>query len=257
MTYRILASRVKGTDFEAKVAAHAADMTAWRTHMRNVEKSPGIYQAYPSPAPENFVVAAVSSADGETFVSDFEIVDDGPTPEQVLRGKQDSLLSLIRQLEGAAAHAIMPVGKRRLFNMQVADARKRDTLRGNAILSTHHERLKGFSQHQEKVALAHNVAVAQEIKAVESLDIPIEEKIKRINAKCGSVLDKIGDPPQCDVDSEICKVRSPEDTSLLDKSATMQASIDAIERHAAELAAEIEDLDAQTIDEWRPRSFPT
>lgn len=272
MAYRIAKSRA-APDFSDRVATFAKDMTAWRTHMRNVEKDPSAYQPYPSPQAEPDIVNAITSIDGETFAADFEIVDDSPTPAQNLRLKQERLLITVKSMESAAAHAVMPVGKRRLFNMRIADVLKRDSVRAETIRSKHHEKMKEFVQHQTRKTFEHNILVNETIgkanaAAVEDLlknkddiaknptkvrkfGMSAKELADHVEKTCGDLSEKIGAAPQPDQD-----VRPDEDQALIDESTSAQARIDAIERHAAELEHQIEDLTAETIDEWAPTPFP-
>lgn len=274
MTHRIAKSRVRGTDFAEKVDAFAQDMTAWRTHMRNVEKDPGTYQAYPSPVASPDVVQSVASIDGETFVPDFEIFDDGPTPAQVLRLKQDHLLKIVYDLEAQAAHAVLPVGKRRLFNMRVADVRKRDVARRSETVAAHQDKVAKFQRHIQRQQLEHSLLVSETVRkaneaAVEDM-LKNKEKILKnpdkqfkfgmsaseladhIEKTCGNLDKKIGTAPELPAD-----IRPADDQALVDESEKAQDRIDAIERHAAELQHQIEDLTAETIDAWAPAPFPT
>jgi hypothetical protein len=134
MTVKILKSSIAAfRDFEVQVAAHAAEMKNWRAHMARVKSDDasgvtGIERHWPlvRPAAHPLIESAVNEKDEV----DFELVDDGPTPEQILRQKKDQILHEICRLEQSAIADIVPVGKRRLMNLQE-----------NSILTAHAARV--------------------------------------------------------------------------------------------------------------------
>lgn len=114
------------TSFAADVAAHAKEMGDWRAHMKRVDADEkngvtGIakHMAHPRPSAHPLVESAVNEHD----VADFEIVDDGPTSAQRLAAKKAELLGRVSQAERAAVNAVLPIGKRRLFDMREQDIR--------------------------------------------------------------------------------------------------------------------------------------
>lgn len=123
MKVRILKSEADQIeDFAGKAAAHAVEMKNWRAHMARVkadEANPNIDPAarhWPLRQPDAHPL--VERAVNENDEMDFELVDDTPTADQVLRGKKDVLLALAYQAEQAAIAEVVPVGKRRLLNMR-------------------------------------------------------------------------------------------------------------------------------------------
>ncbi|KGT77316.1 hypothetical protein MA20_22225 [Bradyrhizobium japonicum] len=75
---------------------------------------------YPRPQATPTVESAVRF-DGEKFIVDFEIVDDDPTPEQVLGEKKQRFVAAIGLAEQAALDkAQLPPGKVRLNQVQIA-----------------------------------------------------------------------------------------------------------------------------------------
>lgn len=128
MTKQILKSELRGdTAFAAKVTAHCAELNAHAAHMAAVAK--GEADPYPPPfAPALITQAITVSAGGGPaegiahYAEDYVIVDDGPTPEQIFASKKQALLAQVAAAECAAQHAILPEGKRRLFNRQVGAA---------------------------------------------------------------------------------------------------------------------------------------
>lgn len=128
MTYKILKSQAFH-GFEPAVAAHAFEMRNWREHMARVAEDERLdvrgiakHVAYPQPSAHPLVAAAVN----ESGVVDFEIVDDGPTPEQVLAAKKADLLGSVSRAEVDAIAAVVPAGKQRLFNLRESDIRQAD-----------------------------------------------------------------------------------------------------------------------------------
>jgi len=125
MTVRILKSEADQIeDFAGKAATHAVEMKNWRAHMARVkadEANPDIDPAarhWPLRQPDAHPL--VERAVNENDEMDFELVDDGPTVDQVLRAKKDGLLALVYHAEQAAIAAVVPIGRRRLLNMKEA-----------------------------------------------------------------------------------------------------------------------------------------
>lgn len=101
------------------------DFAAWQTEKR------ARFEPYPAPIAHPDIVAAVKTdiaADGNvTYVPDFEIVNDDPTPEQILAAKKEALFHAVSQAEAVAIDAVqLPPGKRRHANIREADIRAKD-----------------------------------------------------------------------------------------------------------------------------------
>lgn len=126
MTCRILKSQMF-EGFDVAVAEHALNMRNWRAHMARVDEDktkpdlPAIERhiAYGRPVAPELVEAAVN----ENGKVDYELVDDGPSSEQVFAAKKNELLGLVTAVEQQAKHAVLPRGKHRLFAMREADIR--------------------------------------------------------------------------------------------------------------------------------------
>lgn len=89
------------------------------------------YEPYPAPIAHPDIAAAVATnvgADGKViYVPDFEIVNDDPTPEQILAAKKAFLLHAVSQAEAEAIGVILlPPGKRRQAEILEADIRAKD-----------------------------------------------------------------------------------------------------------------------------------
>lgn len=89
------------------------------------------YEPYPEPIAHPDIVAAVATttgADGSiTCMPDFEIVNDDPTPEQILAAKKAFLLQAVQQAEQDALKAVqLPLGKQRAADIRETDIRAKD-----------------------------------------------------------------------------------------------------------------------------------
>lgn len=155
MTHKILKSKLP-TDFDAQLATFIVEMDFWAEREKIVteeNKKPlgprplwGDFAGKRDPAAEFSVemakweaerlkrhapvkkpiaspdvVAAVQIVDGK-HVADFEVVNDDPTPEQVLRTKKDALIQRIHQDEEVAKRRVaLPLGKLRLAALREHD----------------------------------------------------------------------------------------------------------------------------------------
>lgn len=122
MTHKIMKSAIAGVpDFAVQAASHAKEMRDWRAHMGRVasDEKAGVpredaHHPFPAPRAHPLVEAAVNEDDE----ADFEIVDDGPTPDQILTSKKNTLLQAVSSAENDASGKVFPFAKRRLYNMK-------------------------------------------------------------------------------------------------------------------------------------------
>jgi hypothetical protein len=89
------------------------------------------HEPYPKPIAHPDIVAAVGTKigadDNITYVPDFEIVNDDPTPEQILAVKKAALLHAVCQAEAQALKAVqLPAGKQRAAQLLENDIRDKD-----------------------------------------------------------------------------------------------------------------------------------
>jgi hypothetical protein len=119
-------------DFEVMVAAHAAEMKAWRAHMRRVsaDSANGItgidrHMAHPAPSSHPLVATAVDENDD----ANYEIVDDG---QQLLARRKNALMAQVAESQQAAIDNIVPRGKRHLYNLREEEIRQAAAPRGIA-----------------------------------------------------------------------------------------------------------------------------
>jgi hypothetical protein len=115
--------------FDAAVANLAHEMRHWRAHMKRVEEDEkngvqGIERHHPIPRPVAHQLVAQCVDENDNAI--YEIVDDGPTPEQRLAQRKTELLNAINLAERAAADALVPPGRRRLFNLREAEVSDQD-----------------------------------------------------------------------------------------------------------------------------------
>lgn len=159
MTYQIPKSRIADPeDFKKQVTAHCDELTAWAKHMAVVKRQEPLppipqWKDYASsldpatafskdmqafqekklqhfdPVPRPMAHEVIENSiheektnDETSFVSDYEIIDDDPDNEILLRQKKDALLHQIIEAENATlARMELPPGKRRLANLQEAE----------------------------------------------------------------------------------------------------------------------------------------
>lgn len=132
MTLKVLKSQIASFDFAGQVADHVAALEAHDAHMGNVRAEEGkpanerTYEAFPAPTAHPLVDAAVrrvlNESGGTTFVADYDVEDDGPTPEEVLVAKRNALLAAVTNAETAARNAVIAPGKVRLHSIRARDA---------------------------------------------------------------------------------------------------------------------------------------
>lgn len=130
MTHRIPRSALS-PGFEAAVAAHALEMRNWRAQEAAVaaDRVAGVdpairHVSYLRPSAHPMVAASVNEKDA----ADYMIVEDGPTPAQILHAKKNELLGAVARAETDAIAAVIPAGKRRLMNLRENDIRSADSV---------------------------------------------------------------------------------------------------------------------------------
>lgn len=213
MTHRIPRSAI-APGFEVAVAAHALEMRNWRAHEAAVvaDRTAGVEPAkrhvsYPRPSAHPMVLASVNENDA----ADYAIVEDGPTPAQILQAKKIELLGAVARAEADAIAAVVPAGKRRLMNLRENDIRIADSAFAASLMPR-------------------NVV--------------------------GKVAEAVGIVKPIDVAALVEANRPAADTAFLADQDKRRAAIDAIERAAAKMQSDIEDLAPGAIDAWAMSKFP-
>jgi hypothetical protein len=140
MTQKIPASAIAGiTNFAVAAASHAVETKAWRAHMarvaddqRNDVPIERRHVAYPRPRAHPMIERAIDENDEVNF----EVIDDGPTAAELLATRKTELLNAVSLAEAKAIDAIVPVGKRRLFNMRESAIREADQAKTAALVES-------------------------------------------------------------------------------------------------------------------------
>lgn len=290
MTAKILKSKIAGIhDFPATVAAHAVEMRDWRAHMARVKEDEtngvvGIDKHMPHPRPSSHPI--VESAVNENNEADFEIVDDGPTPEMVLSAKKTTLMIAVDQAEQRAIAATSPFGKRRLFNIRESKIRAADV---EIIKATHLKNAEiaaGNARIADANASAADKAAEANRVGEEAVKVATEAEAARVAKEDAAVSawraisDKVGltkperstpipipefapipipapDPllDSLDVAEAVNANRTEEDQNHLAFMKKSRVRLSAIELAAAQAHSDIEDLTLETIDAWKLPTF--
>lgn len=128
-------------DFPSKVMEHARLLSAWREHMKKVErdeKNPKLldiarHVAYPRPIAHLDIERSIND---ETFRHDFEIIDDSvETAEIRLRQKKETLFGVVSNLENEALERLIPRAKRRYLEIRANEIVTEDMERSHMIAS--------------------------------------------------------------------------------------------------------------------------
>lgn len=136
---KILKSHVVGTNFEVEVARFVALKKEWCEHQAKVEADErngvtGIakHVACKPPVAHPLIESAID-ADGN---ASYEIVDDGPSPEQKLEFRKSELEQQLQAAETAAIEAIIPRRQIPLLNLREKDihAAHQDRLQDRGVI---------------------------------------------------------------------------------------------------------------------------
>lgn len=206
-------------DFAAQAATHAVAVRQWRGHMARVKEDETkknlapIDRHWPIDRPRAPI--AIEAAVNENDEMDYEIVDDGPSPEDLLALRKVQLLGAVTRAEQDARATVMPFAKERLFNFLEADIRAKDA---RVVTSMMEKNLGVFRVAAKAVGLG---------KKIEPQDIAAAVNAKRTE---------------------------PEQQHLADMKAR-RVKMAAIERRAAQAHADVEDLTAETIDAFKIPDF--
>lgn len=174
------------------------DTAAWQ-----VEKG-SRHEPYPRPSAHPDIVAAVATitgADGGiTYVPDFEIVDDDPTPEQILAVKKATLLHAVCQAEANALKAVqLPAGKQRAAQLLEIDIRDKDNQAAVELLAD----AKAKNIDVANIDVAAEVDKRRDAKLTQHLADQESRRVKvdAIVRAAAQVMSDIEDLTTADVDS--------------------------------------------------------
>lgn len=206
--------------FDVAVAAFAKEMRDWREqektateHDRKTDIDPKdrwVHRKRPSADP--WVMQAVN----ENGDADFEIVDDGPSNEQILKSKKSRLMIAVSEAEKDAVSLVVPAGKHRLL-----------TIREGDILAADHARRMDMAANYKPPSI-----------------------LKKISVAVG-----FSDPPP-DIEAEVLKQRPQADVEFLSHRSDCSKKIEQINRAVAQMQSDIEDLTLDNIDAWKMPDFP-
>lgn len=273
-------------DFDVLASAHAHNMRAWRAHMARVKADevadPPIpprerHAAYPQPSAHPLVAAAVDENDEVAF----EIIEDGPTPQQVLAARKAQLLREVSAAEHAAKSAVAPIGKLRLFAMREDDIRRAEAEQAKRLAAEHSSAVEALmadhaaaldsyvsgiseeqARHAERVAAARDKIAATPAPGMLSrtavalgLKDPPDPVPLPVLAPPPPPPVPPSLPPPPDIAGLVAEARSSEDASHLEDQQRRRGRIAAIERAAAQAHHDIEDLTVETVDFWPMPDF--
>jgi hypothetical protein len=300
MTFKILKSKVaQHPNFADHVAQHATELNLWADREKIVaEESKTPLPARPAwgdfghrvdpateysktvaewekakltrhapikrPMPHPDIEASVR-LDGDKFVPDFEIVNDDPTPEQILQAKKSALIRAVSVMEEAEIAKIAPPpGKRRHFNFRLNDIASEDQKRLQALsrqIDDTNVPLDSFMQKVAQLTLKSAKFDADQNALKEKPDAEIvldpftsqdqvdlddaKNKIKATKAKLAELSAHIGNP-----DDFHAAGRPPEDQKFFLEQKQRRERANAVMRWAAQVHSDIEDLTTDTIDVW-------
>jgi len=237
--------------FEVQAAAHAHEVREWLERERRVAedaKNPNVAEierwvSCPAPQAPNSVVASAVDELGNVV---FEIEDDDPPAEEVLRSKKKNLEMLLRSAEASARSSVMSQNKRPLHQIKVEEiAAADDVLRQQLVAGAEQSSMILVDAYEEKAARVRGENVG--ILAALAAKIGVSEH---------PVLKKLADLPKpqfptVDFAEDVRAIRPPEDTALLDLNESMLAAEAAITRAVAVALSDIDDLTTETVDDYK------
>lgn len=208
MPYKVLKSVASQfPDLGVRAAKHAQEMRDWRAQMAIADKHRGddsipVLERYVD-RPRPTEIALVEAAVNEDDQVDYEVVDDGPTPAQVLAGKKVAIIGLISRTEAAEVEKLVPPAKVRLVEFRRADVAVADgEIIARAMRAVDDERgaLLGLNaRHQEEIAGAIQV-VEDERRRLHELMVKLDAAASGVEAArpgiIGAIVQSITAPSQ-------------------------------------------------------------
>lgn len=121
--------------FDQAIAAYQAELKDWTAHNAKVEsdflndkvKAKDKHHPYPPPTTSDLV--ALAAANG------YEIIDDGPTPEQKLATRKQELLLQVYDAQKVAAEKIITPAKMQLHDLRSLDIGNEDNRRIKTVIA--------------------------------------------------------------------------------------------------------------------------
>jgi hypothetical protein len=221
------------------------------------------------PQPNGHIESCVRK-DGELFVADYEIINDDPTPDQVLQAKKAALIQAVTNMELQQIESIAPpVGKRRMINFRLGDIAADDENRMRAIskqIADINDGLNKLAQTIGALMTKHNKFVIDQRVLKEQPDAPVvlepftdqdqidldeaKRKIEEGHAKVRELSEHIASP-----DDFHAANRPAEDHAFLLEQKQRKERAEAVMRKAAQAHSDIEDLTIDTVDAFEIPTF--
>lgn len=257
--------------FPQAVGTYVDELNEWREHMLRVESdknaveaapardafdSPSDYvaaqkdwqartdqlhQPYPKPFPplplfEQFVDVDAAGA----YVASIEIINDDPTPEQLLVARKARLTLQIQEDETRAIEAAMPANKVRYLTMRKngIDALDAMALKDLAL------RVQDESLKLAAMQVAFSQEKDEEARASAAADIVAQSKVFE------DVMKTHREPWEY-----LRSLRSDHDNALVDDVAARNDAVNEIRRKVAEMLYEVDDLTVETVDAFQIRQL--
>lgn len=265
---KILKSQV-GPTFQADVAAYAKEMTDWKAHMAAVaaDKAAGVpkekaHAPFPPPIAPAIVAGAVDDT-GPNYV----IVDDGPTPDQVLAAKKQALIGQIQEAEVAQIEKVIPAAKLRAAEFRAADIQVADAAAVEQSLravDNERNKLAALNSQQEKIEMklaaeqpgligaamqsltGLGAVIASDLAAAKALDQPIADQAAVVKQAEAAYADRPG---------LMAKTRSPADHAFMLAREANRKTVESIHRWAAQAMSDVADLTTANVDAWKLPPF--
>jgi hypothetical protein len=247
-TQKPLRAQPKWRDYakhKDQAALYLKDNSAWKAE-RLAHHDP-----YKAPVAHSDIIASVATTvakDGTTtFAADFEVMNDDPTPAEILATKKSSLLIQVTQAQDAAlAAALLPVGKRRSADIRENDIRANDAKVASDFLTKRSDDQKAAFA---AASAAYSTAYAEwtaACTAARALDPKAELPAQPAPP---------APPPTEDVvalvSAQVAASRSPADAQHLQDQESRRNKIDGIARAAAQAMSDVEDLTVDNVDSYQ------
>jgi len=266
---KILKSQV-GPTFQADVAAYAKEMMDWKAHMAAVaaDKAAGVpKEKAHAPFPPPIAPADVAAAVDDTGTPNYVIVDDGPTPDQVLAAKKQALISEIQEAEVAQIEKVIPAAKLRAAEFRAADIQVADAAAVEQSLravDNERNKLAALNSQQEKIEMklaaeqpgligaamqsmtGLGAVIASDLAAAKALDQPIADQAAVV---------KQAEAAYADRPALMAKTRSPADHAFMLAREANRKTVESIHRWAAQAMSDVADLTTANVDAWKLPPF--
>lgn len=143
--------------FAVRVGHLVAEAQAWADHMVKVKA--GTAQKYPPPVESPLITKTITVVDDngrQVFASDYEVVDDGPSAQEILTKKKFAHVHRVSTMERKMVELIDPPLRRRKRARMVASAAAKRSPEETQIASDIAAKGASASQDEKKFATAIN-----------------------------------------------------------------------------------------------------